>query len=403
MPPSHSWPVCSVLCALLSFAGPADADEAAANYMFAVLELDTPLPMNVRAATTDDPDHGFGVPLSDKQSSYLKQRFVASALSRFDEATSYSGCAWSRYTRSSWSAAHLNERLHRLARVALLQARVHYESGRWIEGNQSVERVRVMARDMTLQARPFEHQCFMVENMAIGTAAAYILQLPRFALADLLARHRGLEEFRPKAAMLKLEADRMRVLADELEGGQVAVDNLIEFLAPHLMTTAEQQRFAMLSRDAATDEVRGFSSFLSEHSQLMGVSPNEAEQQIANVYHRHAELCPLVASFGKPWFGDYRENAQSICRGFMIGEVIGRLHDGNRDFRHIEDPYSSKPLRFQVHGIGFTLTSALKHHSHIDLRFGIAGADSSAQSTTPPSGQAGRTESENDRSSSNND
>lgn len=381
-----------ILCTFLACTNSVVADEAASNYLFAALELDGPVPVYVDSATTDDPDTGFATLLSDKQVSYLEQRSVASALNRFDDATSCSECVWSRYSHSSWSSARLNDRLHQLARVALLRARIHYEAGQWIEGNRSVERVRVMARHMTLQARPFEHQCFMIENMANGTAAAYILQLPQDALADLLERHRRLGVFSPKSAMLKAEADRIRLLAKDFESGQVAVDKLLEFVDPHLTSTEFAQRVRRNSREDAADELRGLAAFLSDHSQLMELEHDDAEHQIAKAYRRHSKSCRLVADFAEPWFGDYRENAQGICRGIMFGAVVNQLQNAQPDFTNIEDPYGSKSLQFQKNESGFTLVSELQHHSQIKFQFGLAGPNWTANQPMQPSGEVGRFE-----------
>lgn len=392
MSPVVSRSICFVLVTSLACADSVVADEAAANYLFAALELDGPVTVYVDSATTDDPDIGFATLLSDKQVSYLEQRLVASALNRFDDATSCSECIWSRYSQSSWSSAHLNDRLHRLARVALLRARVHYEAGRWIEGNRSVERVRVMARHMTLQARPFEHQCFMIENMANGTAAAYILQLPQDALADLLKRHRRLGVFSPKAGMLTAEVDRMRLLAKDFEDGHVAVDKLLEFVDPYLANTEFAQRVRRHSREDAADELRGLAAFLSDHSQLMELKHDDAEQQIAKAYRRHSISCRLIADFAEPWFGDYRENAQGICRGIMLGSVINQLQNAQPDFTTIEDPYGSNPLQFHRNESGFTLVSDLQHHSRINFQFGLAGPNWMANQPIQPSGEFGRFE-----------
>jgi len=359
--------------ASLAVAISANADEAASNYLLAALELGGSVPDYVDSATTDHPETGFSTRLSDKQISYLKQPSVASALDRFDKATSFRECVWSRYSNSSWSSAQLNDRLHGLARVALLRARIRYEAGRWMQGNQSVDRVRIMARHMALQARPFEHQCFMIENMANGTAAAYLFQFPPAAIADLLERHRRVGVFSPKARMLADEADRFKMLAEDFDSALVPVDKLLEFVEPYLVTEADRRRFRDMSRTDAAADLRCLSSFLSEHSKLMEVDHRNAERQIANVYGRHASTCRLVAAFGEPPLGDYRENAQAICRGVMMAEVIKRLLGGETNFSTINDPYSSKPFGFRKNDFSFTLVSELKNPGHVDFQFGLAG------------------------------
>ena len=102
---------------------PARADDnAATNYLLALLELDFRLSDYVLSATSDDPDHGFASRLSEKQTSFLRQDAVVSALARFDQASTQCECHWSRYTSSSWADAGINGRLHGLARVVLLRA-----------------------------------------------------------------------------------------------------------------------------------------------------------------------------------------------------------------------------------------------------------------------------------------
>lgn len=391
MKSTGAWSICPLLCVLWLSIEPVAADEAASSYLFATLELDGPVPTYVDSATTDDPDLGFATELSDVQMSYLKQPAIGAALDRFDHATSFSECDWSRYSRTSWSSARLDDRLHHLARIALLRARLHYEAGRWIEGNRDVERVRVMARHMALQARPFEHQCFMIENMATGTAAAYILRLPQPALADLLERHNRLKVFSPKAAMYASEAERIRTLANDCDDGEVAVGKLLEFVDPYLVDNEFAQRVRTNSREDTVVELLGLADFLRAHSQLMELEHGNAEHQIASTYRRQSENCRLVADFAEPWFGDYRENSQGICRGFMFGSAVQQLQNGQENFATIKDPYGSGSLTFQSNEVGFTLTSELRHHSQIDLRFGLAGRET-ANPPMQPSGEIGRPE-----------
>ncbi len=300
---------CGIAIVICQYAASVRADDAASNYLFSVLELGSSVPAYVNSATTDDPDMGFEVVLSDKQKSYLQQPSVAAALDRFDRATSRDECVWSRYSDLSWSVADLNDRLHQLARVALLRARLHFEAGEWIEGNRSVERVRIMARHMTQQARPFEHQCFMVENMANGTAAAYVLQLPQDALADLYKRHIRLGQFSPKANMLRSEAKRIRMLAKGIDADKLTLEKVLEFIDPYLANAADEQRIRKMSHTEIAHELRGLASFLSEHSGLVEVAHGDAERKIAETYRRHSKTSRIVAGWRMPPLGDYRENA----------------------------------------------------------------------------------------------
>ena len=148
-----------------------NADETAEHYLFAALECDPRLPDYVEKATTNHPTLGFVNPIAAEHTAFLKEGNIPHALSHFEKATSAKDCNWERYVGFSWSEGDLKNRLHQLARVALFRARTNYDKGRWEDGNRDVERVRIMARHMTSQARPHEHQCFMVENMAVFTAS----------------------------------------------------------------------------------------------------------------------------------------------------------------------------------------------------------------------------------------
>ncbi len=352
---------------------PADSNDAASNYLFAALDLGIRVPDYVDSATTDDPNNGFSVLLSDQQKSYLKLRSSTSALSRFDAATSCHECVWSRYSGASWSDAHLNDCLHRLARVASLRARLHYEAGQWIEGNRCVERVRIMARHMALQARPYEHQCFMVENIGMGTAAAYVLQFPKEALTDFHERHQRLGPFSPKASMLAAEAKRLKALAESIEAESVTTNKSLDFIYPYFANEEDEQRFSAMPSKNAADQLRGLASFLSDLAALIEGDHNGVEKRFTELYHQHSSMCPLVAGLSDP-ISDYREHAQGMCRAAMVGAVIEQLLSDRPDFATIKDPYGTRSFEFRKQSNGFILVSELKNHSRIDFTFGLAAS-----------------------------
>lgn len=349
-------------------------DNAATNYLLALLELDLQLPDYVLSAAGDSPDYGFARRLSEEQISFLHQRAVVSALARFDEASAKQDCNWNRYATSSWSDAGINDRLHSLARVVLLRARAHYEKCEWIDGNRDVECVRMLARHMTLQARPFEHQCFMVENMATGTAAAYLLQFPDEALSDLSKRHLRLGRFSPKKQMLTDEAKRFRAAADDCESRRITVDQLLSYVRPYLATEEAAESLGKASRQELALQIRGLSGFMDELSTLMDGDQHEAEEKIAQLYNRYAKSNPISGARGEPPVEDYRENAQGICRGLMFGAVIDCLREGRKDFSNIDDPYSQGSLEFRSEKAGFTLVSELTYSNRINFRVGLAGS-----------------------------
>jgi hypothetical protein len=225
---------------------------------------------------------------------------------------------------------------------------------------------------MSLQARPFEHQCFMVENMATGTAAAYVLRFPDEALADLSERHRRLGTFSPMSRMLTSEADRIRVIAADYEGNRITLERLLSCVGPYLATDEDAEILRTSTQEAAR-ELRRFSAFIDDVSRLMDLDRHQAEERIVQVFNRHAEISRLIAGLRELPVEKYRENAQGICRGIMFEAVINRLREGRRDFSGIDDPYGDEHLELRTEASGFTLVSNLVHHSRIRLRFGLAG------------------------------
>ncbi|MEM9366310.1 MAG: hypothetical protein AAGD07_09945 [Planctomycetota bacterium] len=71
--------------------------------------------------------------------------------------------------------------------------------------------------------------------------------------------------------------------------------------------------------------------------------------------------------------GEYRDNAQAICREYMFGEVVKRPAEGDSDCSNIQDGYGSTSLRLRSEPPGFRVLSDLRHHSQVDLHFGMAG------------------------------
>lgn len=258
---------CIILTAPFFAIQHANADEAAGHYLLAALALDARLPEFIEFATTDHPTLGFGKPIADEQRSFLTQPTIVHALSHFDAATSKQDCDWQRYIGFSWSDGHLNDRFYRLGRVVIFRARTFYDCGQWVEGNRDVERVRIMTRHVTNQARPHEHQCFMVENMAVFTAAAYVLRFPAEALTDLSERHDRLGVFSPMRGMLLRESSRIFELAVAIEGGRVTPADGFS-----LSGYADGgDRIQGIPTDTAVHELRGLATFLEELSQQIEI------------------------------------------------------------------------------------------------------------------------------------
>lgn len=370
MPIRTSVLLCLLFCITATVAHGDDDANAAPQYFFAILELDQ-LPDHVTLATTDDPQQGFSSPLSQEQKAYLQQSGITRVLMRFDRATSLDECSWGRYSGSNWSGGNLNNSLHRLARVALLRARLHYETGQWISGNRDVERVRIMARHMSLQARFYEHQCFMVENMATGTAGAYLLMMPRMALDDLAEGHRRVGRFARMSPMLESEAQRIRTTADAFEEGRVTGTSLRFCIEPFLESSDAEALLQSPTQDVAL-QLRDFAMCIDGLSQLMTEDIHRIEESIRQLDERHAPRSRMAAGFNQWAIGEYRENAQALCRGFMFGSVIDQLRAGQRDFHNIDDPYGDENLKIEQEASGFRLVSSLRNQSEIDFRFGMA-------------------------------
>ena len=371
--PRNKQMLATLICflATIATASPVHGDDnAAVQYMLAILEIDR-VPEFVDSATTDSPVHGFPQKLSAEQLSYLNQPSIQSALERFDNASIEPRCVWHRYETNSWTDGNLNNRLHQLSRVVLLRARANYERGDWSEGNRDVEYVRTLARRMTQQARFYEHQCFMIENMAIGTAAAYLLQLPKDALTDLSKRSQRIGVFSPMSAMFISEATRLRRAAAGLDSGSVGKPTIDTYVSPYL-NTAEQQLFGLLDKQEAAQKILGLTEFLKDFSDVMQQNEAEAQQSASKLFARHSLSNSLVSALGKPMMGEYRENAQGICRGRMFVAVVDILLAGSDDFSGIPDPYGSGSLKLRDGKHGIVLVSELTHHSSIDLQFGHA-------------------------------
>lgn len=349
-------------------------DTAAAQYLLAILEIDR-VPEFVDSATTNSFVHGFAQKLSAEQLAYLNQPLVQSALKRFDNASIQPRCKWHRYETDTWSDGHLNNRLHQLSRVVMLRARANYERENWNEGNRDVEYVRILARRMTQQARFFEHQCFMIENMAIGTAAAYLFQLPKSALVDLAERTRRIGVFTPMSDMLISESARLKLVARNFKNGNLDASAIGKCVSPYL-NMAEQHSFGLLATQDAVEEIVGLAEFLGEFSNVMQYTEAGAQENASKMFAKYSPNSSLVTAFGKPPMGEYRENAQGVCRGKIFSAVVDILLRGGDDFSIIPDPFGSQSLKLRDSKHGVLLVSELIHHSNIDFQFGHAGRTS---------------------------
>lgn len=369
------WLSCIMICVALVMSMPTAraAENAATNYLLAIIELSQlRLPDEVLDATTDSAKFGFSTKISDRQETFIRQKSTVSILARFDQASIQEECDWGRYTSASWADAEITNKFHSLARVVLLRARIRYESHQWIEGNQDIEHVRLLARRMAQQARPWEHQCFMIENMAMHTAAAYLIQSPNAALEDLSQQNAKLGSFAPKEAMLKAEAERLSTCAKQLRSGQIPAQQLMIYLAPYLDGDQLIQSLQSSKPDELAGQVLGLADYLDELSKLMEGDLQVSMLKIDQLHQKYDLVNRIVVSQKVVAKESFLENAQGICRGKMFDAVIDRLRKGSHDFATIPDPYGKSNLRFQQETLGFTLISELRYFNHIDMQFGLA-------------------------------
>jgi len=190
------------------------SDNGATRYMLAVIDNTRSVPGYVDLATTDDPVLGFSKNLTEQQLSFLQMPNTVAALARFDEASLINSCEWDRFSDFSWSTDNLIDSLHQLSRTVLLRARFRYQSGKWIEANSDVVNVLKLARRMVTLCRFYEHQLFTIENMANGTAAAWLFRLPNEALVDLSMRLSEVGVFSPMRQVLADESSRLKHIGE---------------------------------------------------------------------------------------------------------------------------------------------------------------------------------------------
>lgn len=185
------------------------SDNAALQYMLAVFANGSSTPHFVDSATTDDPVLGFSTPLTPEQTAFLERHSTIAALAHFDQASACPECDWGRFIGVYGTSEKLTIGLHQLTRTVMLRARQHYESGDWILANRDVENVLRLARRMVALCRPYEHFMFMIENIANGTAAAYLLRMPDDCLEDLSVRLKNVGVFSPMKQLMADESTRL--------------------------------------------------------------------------------------------------------------------------------------------------------------------------------------------------
>ncbi len=365
-------------------------NEPASQYMFAVLELRTDQPEFITAALSDHPEFGFASQLSPKQIAFLTDPIVRRATQRIANIDGAVKCNWSRFSGDNWSEAGLMDRLHSLACITLTDARKHYEAGEWLEANKLVARVKRLSRDMVDLSRPAENQCFMIENMANATAAAYLLDAPMSACIDLAAHHKALGNFSPMADLLDHEAHRVQALSDRYDNGTATIESLIEVLSSYCEDEKPLAELRQLDRSLAAMHVRRFAEYLISITQFLEDNPTKAQTSLKRRAQELSRNCLLINANSSFSYELYLENAQARCRSIIFSEVLRVRNAGSHDFSRIADPYGQEMLRIENHPRGHTLYSDLKHFSNIDFSFGMAHAQRTTNNGVNPSPQLGR-------------
>ena len=348
-------------------------DNAALQYMLAVFANGPSVPMFVGSATTNDPVHGFSTPLTVEQTAFLKQHSTITALGHFDQASACAKCDWGRFDSSFGDSDQLIQGLHQLSRVITLRARQRYESGEWKQANQDVENVLKLARRMVSLSRFYEHYLFMIENIANGTASAYVLQMPAEDLKDLAVRLKNVGVFRPMKQLLQDESKRLKDVASLRRKSKLTTSQFISIVSPYFSDVDHEIKFKTLLPTERIDAIIELSELLSAASNIMGVDSDQAQAELTKICERHSSVSSVFAPFYDCLIGEWKENAQGYCRGTVFRSVVGRLISANNDFSTINDPFGSGHLEYQTKGKQRILLSELVHNSQIDFSFGDAG------------------------------
>ncbi len=344
-------------------------ENAATQYLLAAMGCS--VPKYVDNATTDDLKDGFTNRLSVVQKNYLDFSYVKSTLARFDHASVLDRCEWELFTIASWDDENLYHRLHQLARVVLLRARSRFESGMWIEGNRDIANVQLLSRRMVSASRPWNHTCFMIENMAIFTAGAYLLEMPQVAIEDLVIREQKLRVFAPMADLMKDEATRLRQVVKDYRMGEISRNDLMVRLDPILENA---NPLTSLSQDEFCETVTSLASYFDELAETMIYPQAVASVMTLSIQSEYAKTNVILSQYDST-FGlqEWLENAQANCRSQMLREVLSVLADGKRDFSTIDDPYGEGFLELSEEPFDLRLVSELETTIRIDFRFGSAG------------------------------
>ena len=354
--------------------GVAYGEENAALHYFYAFVLHRSVPDYVDASSTDHPELGFSVPLTENQTKFLNRRQTKQARQYFLVATSMDHCDWDRDRMGlSDTCEMVSLPAHQLARIMLLFARKEFENENWRNGIDYTIRVMKMARHVAAQYRPGENYCYMIENMARGTLCAYLTCMPQKERDFAAARMKELPEFSPISDAFLREEKRHLALSSAIRSGQLAEHELEERLAVLLRIPSASQVTTDISDDRLASLLEELGVICKEVAGLMDLPVDEFQQAFEKQLHDKIKNNPLaMLELGTEMIDLRREDAQANCRNEMFFVAIAILESGNSALLRDKDPYGDGPFIMRLEKCGFTLLSALTHHSHIDLRIGEA-------------------------------
>ena len=365
-----------ILGAVIALPGNAREDQnAAIQYLLAVFANGFSVPAYVDSATTVDPLLGFLALLTLEQNDFLQREATVTALARFDKASSLIVCEWGRFEADSWEFGARNPifGLHQLSRTVMLRARRHYERGDWIQGNRDVENTLLLVRRMVSLCRPHEHQLFMIENIANGTAAANLLNIPPDGLADLSFRLDRVGVFFPMKQMMHDESKRLSKIEKLALNSKMDRAEIMSRLIPYFADRDMQTTFEILSPTDQSNAVLGIAEMLSRSSNAISIDLKRADEEFVKICDQ-ALPSSRYFSIDQDYFKtELRENAQAFCRGTIFRSVIARLIAGDADFSTIDDPFGDDHLLLLTNGTQKKLVSKLRHDSQIDFTFVDSG------------------------------
>ncbi len=247
-----------------------------------------------------------------------------------------------------------------MARLSCLRARWNFEQGAWDKGLDDVVATMLMNRHASSQMLPFDHYCYMTENIALGTVTAYLPRMPGEARANAMKKITSLPTFSPmREAMLRDYDGILDWLVENLPQAEREgrlLDFLAEFWPPDQARAAVEQ-----GRDAETmvrfaQEAR---PLMKQSADLMLLPPAECDRVFQERYARTIKANPIAALVALDYGGECRENAQASCRRSMFQAAVDVCDRGKAALADHPDPFGNGPFDYIPFEGGFELRSSL--------------------------------------------